>query len=58
MKEIAEGNLKFNYLLSRCTVCEAPTRVIAVHSQSMSIPDCPGGWESLWVGYSFIMVSK
>lgn len=42
--------------ISRCSVCEAPTRVIAVHSQSMEIPSCPGGWEELWNGYSFIMV--
>lgn len=30
--------------------------VIAVHSQTLEIPDCPDGWESLWIGYSFIMV--
>lgn len=41
---------------SRCVVCEAPTRVIAVHSQSDLIPDCPSGWENLWIGYSFLMV--
>jgi len=45
-------------LFIRCSVCEAPTRVIAVHSQSVSIPDCPNGWSELWTGYSFIMVSK
>lgn len=42
--------------ISRCSVCEAPTRIIAVHSQSMDIPECPGGWEELWIGYSFLMV--
>lgn len=42
--------------ISRCSVCEAPTRVMAVHSQSMSIPQCPGGWREIWVGYSFLMV--
>jgi len=42
--------------ISRCSVCEAPTRVIAIHSQSMAIPECPGGWEEIWVGYSFLMV--
>lgn len=41
---------------SRCVVCEAPSMVIAVHSQTLEIPDCPDGWESLWIGYSFIMV--
>jgi len=39
-------------------VCEAPTKVIAVHSQSMAIPECPNGWSELWIGYSFIMVSS
>lgn len=42
--------------ISRCSVCEAPTRVIAIHSQSMSIPECPGGWDVAWTGYSFLMV--
>lgn len=42
--------------ISRCVVCETPANVIAVHSQSTDIPNCPRGWESLWVGYSFAMV--
>lgn len=45
-------------LFYRCSVCEAPTRVIAVHSQSIAIPECPKGWSELWIGYSFIMVSR
>lgn len=40
----------------RCSVCEATTRVMAVHSQSSEIPDCPRGWDELWRGYSFLMV--
>ncbi len=50
---------KFNCFLSipqRCSVCEAPTNVIAVHSQTMEIPECPRGWLPLWKGYSFVMV--
>lgn len=43
--------------ISRCVVCEAPANVIAVHSQSLSMPDCPNGWTGLWIGYSFIMVN-
>jgi hypothetical protein len=39
-------------------VCEVPANVIAVHSQSISIPDCPAGWTGLWIGYSFVMVSS
>lgn len=40
----------------RCSVCEAPAMVIAVHSQTIQIPTCPRGWDSLWIGYSFVMV--
>lgn len=43
--------------ISRCVVCEVPSNVITVHSQSLSIPQCPNGWDSLWIGYSFLMVS-
>lgn len=32
--------------------------VIAVHSQTIQIPPCPEGWSSLWIGYSFVMVSS
>lgn len=42
--------------VSRCVVCEAPAMVIAVHSQTIQIPSCPPGWDSLWIGYSFMMV--
>lgn len=44
--------------ISRCVVCEVPANVIAVHSQTLDIPNCPAGWNSLWIGYSFVMVSK
>ncbi|KAH9527761.1 type IV collagen, variant 2 [Dermatophagoides farinae] len=43
-----------NYI-SRCVVCEAPSNVIAVHSQTESIPQCPQEWTELWIGYSFAM---
>lgn len=43
-------------MISRCSVCETTTRVIAFHSQSMDVPNCPGGWEELWLGYSYYMV--
>ncbi|KAM9789368.1 uncharacterized protein ACB057_011992 [Neosynchiropus ocellatus] len=43
-----------NYI-SRCAVCEATSNVIAVHSQTTLVPECPRGWESLWAGYSFVM---
>lgn len=42
----------------RCSVCEITSNVIAVHSQTTLTPQCPQGWESLWTGYSFIMVRK
>lgn len=50
------NNNEISKYISRCVVCEAPANVIAVHSQSLTIPDCPNGWESLWIGYSFVMV--
>lgn len=43
--------------ISRCVVCETTTRTIALHSQSMSIPDCPNGWEEMWTGYSYLMTT-
>ncbi|XP_059154881.1 collagen alpha-2(IV) chain-like isoform X2 [Physella acuta] len=41
--------------ISRCVVCETTSNVIAVHSQTLAVPDCPRGWSSLWTGYSFVM---
>lgn len=41
--------------VSRCVVCETATRLIALHSQSMEILDCPQGWEEAWIGYSYYM---
>ena len=44
--------------LSRCVVCEAPTNVITVHSQTSAIPECPTKWKAILDnGYSFLMVS-
>lgn len=53
MPFISEESLK-NYI-SRCVVCEARANVMAIHSQTSFVPDCPSGWESLWSGYSFVM---
>uniref|UniRef100_A0A3B4A852 Collagen IV NC1 domain-containing protein n=1 Tax=Periophthalmus magnuspinnatus TaxID=409849 RepID=A0A3B4A852_9GOBI len=41
--------------ISRCTVCESRSNVMAVHSQTSSVPDCPQDWDSLWSGFSFVM---
>lgn len=38
-----------------CAVCEAPSRLVALHSQSNDIPNCPESWDLLWTGYSFLM---
>lgn len=54
MMPVAEEEIK--PYISRCSVCEAPAVAIAVHSQDTSIPHCPAGWRSLWIGYSFLMV--
>lgn len=54
MMPVAEEDIR--PYISRCSVCEAPAVAIAVHSQDVSIPHCPAGWRSLWIGYSFLMV--
>lgn len=41
--------------ISRCVVCEAPTQLMAMHSQSLDVPACPTGWTGVWTGYSFVM---
>ena len=43
--------------ISRCIVCEASANVIVVHSQTLVIPECPFGWTSIWIGYSFLKVN-
>lgn len=56
MMPVEEGDIK--PYISRCAVCEAPSVAIAMHSQdNIIIPQCPVGWRSLWIGYSFLMVS-
>lgn len=42
--------------ISRCAVCDVQANVIAVHSQTIDVPNCPRGWRGLWIGYSFAMV--
>lgn len=51
-----EGNEIVSHI-SRCVVCEVPANVIAIHSQTLNVPDCPYGWKDLWIGFSFVMVS-
>jgi len=42
--------------ISRCSVCETDSPLLAVHSQDEQIPDCPANWNSLsWIGWSFVM---
>jgi len=47
--------------ISRCSVCETDNVVMAFHSQSEDVPNCPEGWGEgvhnlpMWQGYSFIM---
>ncbi|XP_066922339.1 collagen alpha-2(IV) chain-like [Clytia hemisphaerica] len=43
--------------VSRCSVCKAPDISIAVHSQDTIEPVCPKGYDSVWDGYSFLMVA-
>ncbi|XP_066270585.1 collagen alpha-2(IV) chain-like isoform X2 [Branchiostoma lanceolatum] len=42
--------------VSRCSVCQTPEVVLALHSLDADFyPDCPPGYISLWIGYSFLM---
>lgn len=49
------GEEAISQYISRCSVCEAYSQPVAVHSQDLTIPTCPSGWRSLWIGYSFLM---
>lgn len=51
MVSVNEGELQS--FISRCAVCKAPSNVLAVHSQSIAVPNCPSGWSPLLTGYSF-----
>ena len=31
-------------------------QIMAIHSQSLTVPQCPRGWKDMWIGYSFAMV--
>lgn len=54
MIPVSDDNIRQH--ISRCAVCESPANLIAVHSQTVDIPDCPNDWTAIWVGYSFAMV--
>jgi len=41
--------------ISRCTVCETDSPIMAIHSQTRDIPDCPHGWDQVWIGYSHVL---
>ena len=59
MNDTFHGNVPSNEteeFISRCSVCRIDASVLAVHSQSASVPDCPMNWISLWDGYSYLMV--
>lgn len=43
--------------ISRCSVCETDRPIMAIHSQSEQVPNCPRDWETMWIGFSFLMVS-
>jgi hypothetical protein len=56
--EVENEIFSISLCANRCSVCETLTRVITVHSQSLQSPECPDGWDSLWRGFSFLMVRK
>jgi integrin beta 8 len=42
-------------LISRCNVCEGKATVITVHSQTLSLPNCPSKYSSIWHGFSYFL---
>jgi len=61
MNDTFHGNVPSNEteeFVSRCAVCRIDASVLAVHSQSADVPDCPQNWTSLWEGYSYLMVKS
>eukprot|EP00105_Crassostrea_gigas_P005966 XP_011419738.1 PREDICTED: collagen alpha-1(IV) chain-like [Crassostrea gigas] len=54
MMNPVEGPALKRYI-SRCSVCESVSEVVAVHSQETRVPDCPSGFRSMWTGFSFMM---
>lgn len=44
---------KWNDLVNKISSMET---VIAVHSQTSTVPNCPAGWTGLWDGYSLALV--
>lgn len=48
-QEVARG------IVSRCVVCDVPSAIVAIHSQSIEIPKCPAGWDDMWFGYSYLV---
>ena len=53
MKAIKSDEIK--RFISRCAVCESASPILAVHSQSVEVPECPYGWEGMWIGCSYWM---
>jgi integrin beta 8 len=54
MKNMRGGDIE--RYISRCSVCETDTNLMAVHSQDIEVPECPNEWRSIgWQGWSFIM---
>jgi len=51
------SNKDAEQFISKCVVCETQSLPFAVHSQDKNLPDCPQGFESLWTGYSFLMLA-
>jgi integrin beta 8 len=44
--------------VSRCSVCGGPSKIIARHSFTSEVPDCPEGFHEIWEGFSYLMVTS
>merc|ERR1712071_77746 len=44
--------------VSRCSVCGGSSKILARHSFTSDVPECPEGFHEIWEGYSYLMVTS
>ena len=50
------SQLSLNHLLKNCDVTGIMFCLCCRHSQTVDIPDCPGGTARMWEGYSLLFI--
>lgn len=44
--------------VSRCSVCGGSSKILARHSFTSDVPECPEGFHEIWEGFSYLMVTS